>query len=77
MASIFLNEKDIEILTGRKRKSHQIESLRALGIQFYVNASGHPVVPISAIEGRERIEKPQKRWEPNALKQNMEVVKKL
>ncbi len=50
--SIFLDQDDIEKLTGRKRKSDQIQWLNMKGIQFYINASNRPVVPRSAIDGK-------------------------
>lgn len=49
--SIFLDQSDVAILTGKKLKSQQVDVLRRMGIVFYVNASGHPVVPRSAIDG--------------------------
>lgn len=62
--SAFLSQEDVAILTGRKIKSRQVEQLRNMGIAFYVNASGRPVVPRSSIEGtrHEQINRP---WEPN------------
>lgn len=67
--SLFLPKEDIAILTGRKTKSKQIEALRKMGVLFYVNASGHPVVPRSAIEGGKVAPQPKewvmpRRWEP-------------
>jgi len=41
---LFLSDTDLEKLTGRKQKSRQVAELRRLGVPFYVNASGHPVV---------------------------------
>ncbi|PTQ75428.1 DUF4224 domain-containing protein [Nitrosomonas oligotropha] len=67
--SLFLDSEDVSILTGRKTKSGQIDALRRMGILFYVNAVGKPVVPRSAIEPSSKqpdaIEKP---WKPNVLK---------
>lgn len=51
MTSTFLNTEELATLTGRKLKSHQIEALRMMGIAFFVNAIGRPVVARSAIEG--------------------------
>lgn len=62
--SAFLSHKDVAILTGRKIKSYQVDQLRKMGIAFYVNAAGRPVVPRSSIEGR--LQDPiKKEWEPN------------
>jgi len=64
--SIFLAPDDVAILTGKKVKSGQIAQLRRMGIAFYINASGRPVVPKSAIDGARAIEKPQQ-WKPALL----------
>lgn len=50
--SIFLAKADVAELTGRKTKAKQIEQLRTMGLVFWINAHGVPVVPRSAIEGR-------------------------
>lgn len=66
--SIFLDPEDIAILTGRKLKSCQVEQLRNMGIPFYVNASGRPIVVRAALEGKGAAQpvKPKK-WQPNGL----------
>ncbi|WP_186053548.1 DUF4224 domain-containing protein [Burkholderia gladioli] len=51
MADLFLSLNDIVVLTGRKVKSKQVEALRRMGVPFFVNACGRPVVARSAIEG--------------------------
>ncbi|WP_411172502.1 DUF4224 domain-containing protein [Nitrosomonas sp. Is35] len=43
--SLFLDSEDVSILTGRKTKFGQIDTLRRMGTLFYVNAVGKPVVP--------------------------------
>lgn len=48
----FLNSDEIFTLTGRKSKSKQIEALRTMGLPFWVNPIGKPVVATVAIEGR-------------------------
>lgn len=50
--SIFLAKEDVSELTGRKTKTKQIEQLRKMGIVFWVNALGAPVVPRWVIEGK-------------------------
>lgn len=52
MSDMFLNKEDVAILTGAKIKSKQIAQLRKMGLPFWVNADGVPVVPRSAIDGR-------------------------
>ena len=59
--STFLTGDDVATLTGRKVKSKQIEALRAMGIAFWVNAIGRPVVTVAAVEGRKDAP-PQKTW---------------
>jgi hypothetical protein len=61
--SMFLSSQDISELTGRKTKSKQIEALLRMGLPFWVNAIGRPVVTVTAIEGR-REPPPEKGWSP-------------
>lgn len=57
----FLSIEAIERLTGRRRKSKQIEALRTMGLPFFVNPIGQPVVTIAAVEGRKE-EPREKVW---------------
>jgi len=58
---MFLTKEELAVLTGRKMKSKQVEVLRRMG---WVNAAGHPVGSVAAIEGRrEEIPKPVKVWQ--------------
>ena len=66
--SIFISQNDLELLTGKKRKSCQIESLRDMGIAFYVNAAGRPVVPVSSINKKEIEKQNNDNWVPAVLK---------
>jgi hypothetical protein len=50
--STFLTAEDMAALTGYKTKARQIESLRTMGIAFWVNPAGRAVVARSVIEGR-------------------------
>lgn len=59
--SIFLDQVDVALLTGKKTKSGQIARLRSMGLLFYVNATGHAVVPRSSVEKMHN--------EPNAIDQ--------
>lgn len=52
MNSTFLSKEDLVTLTGAKTKSKQIAQLRRMGLPFWINALGVPVVPRSAIDGR-------------------------
>jgi hypothetical protein len=62
----FLSVEELVVLTGRKVKSKQIEALRRMGIAFFVNAAGRPVVARSVVEGR-REQVPRPSWQPNVL----------
>ena len=67
--SIFLAQDDIAILTGKKKKSCQVDQLREMGILFYINAAGRPVVPVASVEERDFSHKTQKKeWQPALLK---------
>lgn len=68
--SLFLTQEELVILTGRKKKNLQLEQLRKMGVPFFVNAVGAPVVARVAIEGRPtKAEPPRKKaWVPNVLR---------
>lgn len=52
MSTTFLTQEEVAELTGRKVRSKQIEGLRQMGIAFWVNPVGRPVIARSAIEGK-------------------------
>jgi hypothetical protein len=64
----FLEPDEIRVLTGKAQKAKQIEQLRRMGIPFYVNASGHPVIARVTVEGG-RKDQPEtlKPWRPAVL----------
>lgn len=68
--SAFLSANDVAELTGRKFKSLQIKALRQMGLPFYVNAAGHPVVAQSVIDARISVvtEPVKATWVPRVLK---------
>jgi hypothetical protein len=70
MSAMFLEDDEIAKLTGRKMKGHQVLALRQMGIPFFVNATGHPVVTRIAVEGGKKDADPQpkKRWVANVLR---------
>lgn len=51
MTTMFLEDDEVAVLTGRKFKSLQVDQLRRMGIPFFVNALGRAVVARAAIEG--------------------------
>lgn len=61
---MFLEDEQIVKLTGYRQKAKQVARLRKLGILFFVNASGHPVVPDSSVNGSKQ-PKPEKTWTPS------------
>lgn len=61
---MFLEPEDLIQLTGLRQKKAQIAQLKRMGIPFFVNASGHPVVAVAAIEGRKPAEMPKPKWSP-------------
>lgn len=65
---MFLEPSEIRTLTGKAQKAKQIEQLRRMGVPFYVNASGHPVIARAVVEGG-RKEQPAnlKPWRPAVL----------
>jgi hypothetical protein len=65
--STFLDQTELSTLTGRKAKSLQIITLRKMGIPYFVNANGHPIVTRSAIENKKE-QLPPKKWTSNILR---------
>jgi len=63
----FLNNDEVATLTGRKSKGRQIDSLRKMGIPFWVNAIGHPVIARSAIESKPSAAPQKPAWVPKVL----------
>ncbi len=67
--AVFLDDDQLRHLTGRAHKGRQIEQLRLMGVPFFINAAGRPVVARSAVDGVKQA--PAKRttiWEPAVLK---------
>lgn len=61
----FLDQQALIAFTGRRQKSKQIEQLRRMGVRFFVNAAGHPVVTESAINGKQPAPKKEApAWSP-------------
>jgi hypothetical protein len=70
MSDTFLSKKDVRVLTDRAQKALQIDALKQMGVPFFVNASGWPVVARTAVEGRSNMpaaEAPKKGWVPRVL----------
>lgn len=63
---LFLDDEEIEKLTGRKRKGSQIEALKQMAIAFRVNAIGRPVVTRADVTGQAQAKgnKVKNTWTP-------------
>lgn len=71
---MFLTDDQLAELTGirtgkdkKKREQLQCEHLRKMGIPFYENARGKPVVVAAALLGRAQAEQPKPKWQPKVL----------
>lgn len=69
MSNTFLKPDEVKELTGRTKIALQIAQLAKMGIPFFINAVGRPIVTRSAIEGRGGAQPaPQKKaWVPRVL----------
>jgi hypothetical protein len=69
---MFLNDDELARLTGRRQKKRQIAQLRAMGLPFFINAAGAPVVARSAVEGAaprpDERPSPRQAWQPALVK---------
>lgn len=67
--TIFLIPEDLAILTGKKKKSCQVDQLRVMDIPFFINAAGRPVVTKAALNCLKTVRDIQKKeWESSVLK---------
>lgn len=78
-SDIFLDDEDLNYLTGikrgstragNKRSKHELQAdfLRERGIPFIPNARGKPVVLLSAVESRRPQETQKQAWQPAAIR---------
>lgn len=74
--STFLTADAVAILTGRRRKSKQIEALRMMGLPFWVNPIGQAIVTVAAVEGRREVPK-EKEWVMPEINNGQKKHKKL
>lgn len=66
MSNLFLDREELAVLTGRKNKRHQIDALRRMGVTFFINASGLPIVTRAAVEGKPDLTPPKRTWTPRS-----------
>jgi hypothetical protein len=72
MSDTFLTKEEVAELTGRQTKTKQIEQPRKMGLPFWVNVIGRPVVARTAIEGPPaHAPTPNEPWVPNVLKKKI------
>ena len=64
-SEMFLCDDDMALLTGYKRKALQVQQLRRMGIPFFVNAAGQPIVAKAVVEGRKDTAPKVPTWEPD------------
>jgi len=71
---MFLDDEQLAKLTGirtgkdgKTREQLQCEHLRRVGIPFYPNARGKPVVVAEALLGHHQAEQPKPKWQPKVL----------
>lgn len=64
---MFLDDDQLKHLTGYAQKAKQVAQLRRMGVPFFVNAAGKPVVAESAVQGTKPQEtiQTQVSWEPS------------
>ncbi|MDB5851084.1 MAG: hypothetical protein JWP29_4836 [Rhodoferax sp.] len=75
MNGLFLDEDEVAVLTGIKmgrggmsRGERQIAALRTMGIPFYKNAIGRPIIARSLFEHHQGAPPPAPKWLPKVLK---------
>lgn len=64
---MFLTKDELRQLTGVARKAGQIVQLRKMGIAFYINAIGEPIVAKATIEMGVAKHDNVKTWSPKVL----------
>lgn len=71
MSDLFLTREEVKELTGRVLRSKQVDHLRAIGIPFFLNAAGWPMVTRSVIDPSIRYHPTPETthtWQPAALR---------
>jgi hypothetical protein len=64
---MFITDEDLRELTGYTHRAKQVAQLRRMGIPFFVNAAGRPIVARATIEGGNQSSPTAatKKWEPS------------
>lgn len=72
--ALFISKDEVAELTGIKRgrdgktrEQMQVNQLRVMGIAFFVNASGRPIVTQIAVEGGTQTKQVKQGWQPAVL----------
>lgn len=75
--SLFLTQIELRELTGFAIKAKQIAQLRKMGIPFFINGCGKPVVTLAAIQGAPQAKlQPQPEWVPAVLSAANKIKRK-
>jgi hypothetical protein len=69
MSDTFLDKNELKEFTGRSYVKLQIQALREMGVPFFVNGIGRPVVARAVLSGRSSAipTPPKKAWKPKVL----------
>lgn len=68
---LFLDEDQLRKLTGFAHKARQVAQLRKMGVPFYINGRGAPVVACSVVQGLKPAPEalaPKTTWVPRVLR---------
>lgn len=67
--SEFMEPEDIVKLTGRTQRAMQIRALKKMGVAFFVNDIGRPVVLWDVVKGKQNanVAPAKKPWVPKVL----------
>lgn len=66
-SSLFLDQDELRTLSGRCNKAQQIEALRQMGVPFYVNATGRPIVVRCLLQGQTVPTEKLTKWTPRLV----------
>ena len=67
---LFLDDDALRRPTGFVHKARQVAQLRKMGVPFWINGRGAPVVACSAVQGGKAADTPAPRpaWVPRVLR---------
>jgi phenylalanyl-tRNA synthetase beta subunit len=71
---MFLTVDEVRELTGYAIKAKQISQLKRMGIAFFINGGGRPIITVSAIEGRKQEVTVTPVWRSTILTENRKAA---